>query len=139
VKNPSQNDYQRLLAFRTGVRRFLKWSEEQAKAAGLTPKQHQLLLSIRGHTDPRGPTIKEASEYLLLRHNSTVELVNRAEAGGFVRREQSDGDRRLVRLQLTPLGRERLQALSELTLEELKRYEPALAPVLYRLEGDAPS
>ena len=74
----NEEDYRRLLAFRTGVRRFLKWSERQARAAGLTPKQHQLLLAVRGHDDPRGPTIKEASEYLLLRHNSTVELVDRA-------------------------------------------------------------
>jgi DNA-binding MarR family transcriptional regulator len=135
VRNPSEEDYRRLLSFRSGLRRFLKWSEEQAKAAGLTPKQHQLLLAVRGHDDPRGPTIKEAAGYLLLRHNSTVELVNRAEAGGFIRREQSDGDRRMVRLKLTPVGEQRLRAISELTLEELKRYEPALAPVLYRLEG----
>src|SRR5207253_7349547 len=108
VKTPSQEEYRRLLAFRTGVRRFLKWSEKQARAAGLTPKQHQLLLAVRGHSDSRGPTIKEAAEYLLLRHNSTVELVNRAEAGGFVRRVQEDGDRRVVRLQLTPLGAQRL-------------------------------
>ena len=135
MRTPTEQDYQRLLAFRTGLRRFLKWSEEQARAGGLTPKQHQLLLAIRGHEDPRGPTIKDAAEYLLLRHNSTVELVNRAEGGGFVRREASDGDRRMVRLRLTPLGEQRLRAISELTLEELKRYEPALAPVLHRLEG----
>ena len=101
----NEEDYRRLLAFRTGVRRFLKWSERQARAAGLTPKQHQLLLAVRGHDDPRGPTIKEASEYMLLRHNSTVELVDRAEAGGFLKREQSTGDKRVVRLKLTPLVR----------------------------------
>ena len=132
----NEEDYRRLLAFRIGVRRFLKWSERQARAAGLTPKQHQLLLAVRGHDDPRGPTIKEASEYLLLRHNSTVELVDRAEAGGFLKREQSTGDKRVVRLKLTPLGEERLRGITKLTLEELKRYEPALGPILYRLESD---
>ena len=132
----NEEDYRRLLAFRIGVRRFLKWSERQARAAGLTPKQHQLLLAVRGHDDPRGPTIKEASEYLLLRHNSTVELVDRAEAGGFLKREQSTGDKRVVRLRLTPLGEERLRGITKLTLEELKRYEPALGPILYRLESD---
>ena len=137
MNDPSEEDYRRLLAFRTGLRRFLKWSEEQARSAGLTPKQHQLLLAIRGHDHPRGPTIKEAAEYLLLRHNSTVELVNRAEAGGFIRREQSDGDRRMVRLKLTPAGEQRLRAISEWTFEELKRYEPALAPVLDRLDNSA--
>src|SRR5439155_26769545 len=121
---PIEEEYRRLLTFRTGLRRFLRWSEEQARSAGLTPKQHRLMLAIRGHDDPRGPTIKEAADYLMLRHNSAVELVNRAEAGGFVRREPSDGDRRMVRLKLTPLGEERLEALSGITLEEPKRYEP---------------
>src|SRR5580698_5147383 len=49
-------DYEDLLALRTGLRRFLRWSEQQAETAGLTPSQHQLLLAIRGHTDERGPT-----------------------------------------------------------------------------------
>jgi DNA-binding MarR family transcriptional regulator len=129
VKRPSQDDYRRLLAFRTGLRRFVAWSEGQAKAAGLTPKQHQLMLAIRGHDDPRGPTIKDVADYLMLRHNSAVELVNRAEAAGFVRREQSDGDRRMVRLRLTARGQERLEALAGLTLEELKRYEPAISRI----------
>jgi DNA-binding MarR family transcriptional regulator len=129
VAKPSGEDYRRLLTFRTGLRRFLAWSEEQARGAGLTPKQHQLMLAIRGHDDPRGPTIKEAADYLLLRHNSAVELVNRAQAGGFVRREPSNGDRRMVRLKLTPLGDERLEALAGITLEELQRYEPILSPI----------
>jgi DNA-binding MarR family transcriptional regulator len=129
VRAPSEDDYRRLLAFRTGLRRFIAWSEAQARAAGLTPKQHQLMLAIRGHDDPRGPTIKEAADYMLLRHNSTVELVNRAEAGGLVRREPFDGDRRMVRLRLTPLGRQRLEALAGLAIEELKRYEPVISPI----------
>ena len=129
MRTPSEDDYRRLLAFRTGLRRFIAWSEAQARAAGLTPKQHQLMLAIRGHDDPRGPTIKEAADYMLLRHNSTVELVNRAEASGLVRREPSDGDRRMVRLRLTPLGRQKLEALAGLTIEELKRYEPAISPI----------
>ena len=58
--------YARLLALRTGLRHFERWSESQARAAGLTPAQHQLLLAIRGHGDPRGPTIGEVADYLLL-------------------------------------------------------------------------
>ena len=53
-------EYERLLDFRTGLRRFLRWSEQEAVAAGLTPAQHQLLLAIRGHRDPAGPTIGDA-------------------------------------------------------------------------------
>ena len=77
-------EYQHLLALRTGLRRFLHWSEEQAHAAGLTPSHHQLLLAVRGHDDPRGPTIGDIAGYLLLRHHSAVELAQRAEGLGLI-------------------------------------------------------
>lgn len=113
--------YARLLTLRTGLRRFLRWSEEQAAAAGLTPAQHQLLLAIRGHPDPRGPTVGELADYLLLRHHSTVGLVDRADAAGLVTRERDADDHRVVRLHLTEDGAERLEALSALHLQELER------------------
>lgn len=118
--------YVRLLALRTGWRHFERWSEAQARAAGLTPAQHQLLLAIRGHSDPRGPTIGEVADYLLLRHHSTVGLVDRADAAGLVTRSRSESDHRVVRLLLTDLGAERLEALSALHLEELVRLAPHL-------------
>jgi DNA-binding MarR family transcriptional regulator len=114
-------DYERLLEFRIGLRRFLHWSEEQATAAGLTPMQHQLLLAIRGHRDPRGPTIGEVAEMLLVRHHSAVGLVDRAEALGFVRRRPDRDDQRIVRLGLTASGSRRLGRLSARHLEELSR------------------
>jgi DNA-binding MarR family transcriptional regulator len=114
-------DYERLLEFRIGLRRFLHWSEEQATAAGLTPMQHQLLLAIRGHPDPRGPTIGEVAEMLLVRHHSAVGLVDRAEALGFVRRRPDRDDQRIVRLGLTASGSRRLGRLSARHLEELSR------------------
>lgn len=113
--------YARLLALRTGLRRFLRWSEQQAHAAGLTPAQHQLLLAIRGHDDRRGPTIGEVADYLLLRHHSVVGLIDRAEAAGLVRRVRDEQDHRVVRLRLTRAGAKRLEALSELHLDELRR------------------
>jgi DNA-binding MarR family transcriptional regulator len=113
--------YARLLALRTGFRRFERWSEQQARAAGLTPAQHQLLLAIRGHDDPRGPTIGEVADYLLLRHHSTVELVDRADAAGLVDRVRDGDDHRVVRLKLTDEGARRLEALSALHVEELER------------------
>ncbi len=70
-------DFARLLAFRTGLRRFLHWSDAQAKQAGLTGAQYQLLLAIRGQ-DGR-PSVGDVAAHLLLRHNSAVELVDRAE------------------------------------------------------------
>lgn len=122
-------DYQRLLEFRTGLRRFVQWSEEQAVAVGLTPAQHQLLLSIRGRTGTPGPTIGEVAEQLLLRHHSAVGLVDRAEVAGLVQRSPDPDDQRVVRLRLTALGARRLRQLSERHLEELARLRPVMESV----------
>src|SRR5207248_10991301 len=112
-----------------GLRRFLRWSEEQAQAAGVSPGQHQLLLAVRGHPDERGPTIGDVAEYLLLRHHSAVGLIDRAEAAGLVRRRQDRDDHRIVRLRLTPRGGETLHQLTAVMLEELARLSPHLRPV----------
>ena len=114
-------DYEDLLALRTGLRRFLRWSEQQAEAAGLTPAHHQLLLAVRGHPDRRGPTVGEVADYLLLRHHSAVGLVDRAVVAKLVKRVRDSEDHRVVRLQLTAAGSKRLEALSETSLEELGR------------------
>jgi DNA-binding MarR family transcriptional regulator len=113
--------YVRLLSLRTGLRHFQRWSEQQARAAGLTPAQHQLLLAIRGHGDPRGPTVGEVADYLLLRHHSVVGLVDRAESAGLVTRDRDPSDHRVVRLRLTATGAGRLERLSTLHLAELER------------------
>jgi DNA-binding MarR family transcriptional regulator len=117
-------EYRRLLDFRTGIRRFIHWSDEQAGAIGLTPAQHQLLLAIRGHDDPLGPTVGDVAKYLLLRHHSAVGLVDRAEAAGFVARHTDPADQRVVRLRLTQVGSRRLRQLSTLHFEELNRLAP---------------
>jgi DNA-binding MarR family transcriptional regulator len=114
-------EYERLLELRIGLRRFLHWSEEQASAAGITPPQHQLLLAIRGQRDPRGPTIGEVAEMLLIRHHSAVGLIDRAEAAGLVHRRADRDDHRVVRLSLTALGSRRLRRLSAQHLAELAR------------------
>lgn len=123
ASTPSLPDdaYARLLRLRTGLRRFERWSASQAEAVGLTPAQHQLLLAVRGHGDPAGPTVGDVAEYLLLRHHSTVGLADRAEAAGLIERHRDVQDHRVVRLRLTALGEERLAALSALHLEELER------------------
>lgn len=114
--------YTRLLTFRTRLRQFLQWSADQAKAAGLTPMQHQLLLAIRGHHDSRGPTVGDAAQYLLLRHHSAGELIRRAEAAGLVTRVRDSADQRVIRLQLTDEAAKRLESLTALHLEELQRF-----------------
>jgi len=113
------DDFARLLAFRDGLRRFLRWSEAQAREVGLTPKQHQLLLAIRGHGSP--PSIGDIAGHLLLRHNSAVELVDRAVAAGLVDRVDDPSDHRVVRLHLTEHGAESVAALAGAHLEELAR------------------
>lgn len=113
--------YTRLLTLRTNLRRFDRWSAEQAHSAGLTPMQHQLLLAIRGHPDRRGPTIGEVADYLLLKHHSAGELVHRAAAADLIRRVRDREDRRVVRLQLTGAGSACLESLTATHLEELER------------------
>lgn len=120
ARRPSQRDYEELLGFRTALRRFLRWSEEQAKAVGLTPAQHQLLLAIKGHPGEAAPTIGELSDYLVSKHHSVVELIDRAVDAGLVERRRDDADHRIVHLVLAPLGEERIEGLSRLHLEELK-------------------
>ena len=123
--NPvSDDDYAELLRFRDALRRFLHWSETQAKAAGLTPAQHQLLLAVRGHDGD--PTIGEIAEHLLLRHHSTVELVDRAERAGLVERFSDPGDGRVVRVRLSRLGQRRIEGLAALHVDELSRLQAGL-------------
>ncbi len=123
----TDEDYQRLLQFRTGLRRFLHWSEEQAGELGVTPGHHQLLLAVRGHGDDRGPTIGDLAHHLLLRHHSAVGLVDRAEAAGLVERVPDAEDARVVRVRLTGAGAEALARLSAAHLQELERLVPRLA------------
>lgn len=112
-------DFARLLAFRDGLRRFHRWSEEQAKGVGLTGAQHQLLLAVRGHGE--APSIGDVAEHLLLRHHSVVELVDRAVSAGLVERVGDARDQRVVRLVLTAAGKDRVAALAGAHLEELSR------------------
>jgi DNA-binding MarR family transcriptional regulator len=130
-------DYQRLLEMRTGLRRFLRWSEDQARGAGLTPAQHQLLLAIRGHPGPGGPSVSDVADYLLLRHHSAVGLIDRAEAAGLVRRTPDPESLSTVRLLLTPEGARRLEVLSELHLEELAHLAPTMHALWDALEQAA--
>jgi len=111
-------DYERLLDLRDELRRFLHWSEQEARAAGLPPAQHQLLLAVRGH---RGdPTIGELAAHLLVRHHSAVELVDRAQRAGLVERVVDPDDHRVVRVRLTAEGEDRLAGLAATHLAEIE-------------------
>ncbi|RUV37317.1 helix-turn-helix domain-containing protein, partial [Mesorhizobium sp. M7A.F.Ca.MR.148.00.0.0] len=97
----SQADYQRLSEFRYLIRRFLEFSQVQAEDAGLTPRQHQALLAIKGFPGGGPVTVGDLAERLRIRHHSAVELVNRLGEAGLVTRDQDKDDHRRVLLQLT--------------------------------------
>ena len=121
-------DYQALAEFRYQIRRFLHFSEQAARAAGLEPAQHQLLLAVKAHTG--GPTVGELAERLQIRHHSVVGLVDRLAEAGMVVRARANRDRRQVRVRLTRTGS---AVLRKLTIEhhaELGSAGHALAAAL---------
>src|ERR1700754_1467614 len=122
----TQRDYTSLLEFRTALRRFERWSEDQARLVGLTPAQHQLLLAVKGHPDHRGPTIGDVAAYLTVRHHSAVGLIDRTADAGLIARMRDSDDSRAVRITLTEAGADRIERLSELPLPELSRLAPIL-------------
>jgi len=125
-------DYQTLAELRYQIRLFLHFSEEAARAAGLEPRQHQLMLALKGL--PRGvrPRIGELAERLQIQHHSTVELVNRLSSGGYVKRRKGGDDRREVLLSLTPKGEKVLRDLSLHHRAELRMQGPALVAAMKR-------
>jgi DNA-binding MarR family transcriptional regulator len=139
TKRPTEPDYQSLAELRYQIRRFLHFSEQASRQAGLEPRQHQFMLALKGLPVGIRPRIGELAERLQIQHHSAVELVNRLAAGGYVRRQRGGEDRREVLLNLTLKG-ERL--LSELSLHhqvELRMRGPALVDALKRaMHGGSP-
>jgi len=136
ARRVSDADYARLLTVRSELRRFEGWSAEQAAAQGLTASQHQLLLAVRGHDEEVGPTISQAADYLLIRHHSAVELVDRTAKAGLIVRTRDAHDHRVVRLQLSDEGHRILEALSEAHLAELANLTPLFESLLEALHRD---
>jgi DNA-binding MarR family transcriptional regulator len=132
----TQQDFERLLEFRVTLRRFQRWSEDQAQEAGLTHVQHQLLVAIKGHPGETPPAIGDLAGYLLLRPHSTVELVDRAEAAGLVERMPDRDDGRVVRVGLTEAGDGILQKLTRAHLERLHELATVLDELVTRHERE---
>lgn len=137
-KTLTQRDFESLAEFRHQIRRFLHFSERAARDAGLEPRQHQLLLALKGLPASVRPRIGELAERLQVQHHSAVELVNRLESGGFVRRHRGIQDRREVLLELTARGEKVLRELSFYHREELKKAAPALLRTLSGLSPKRP-
>lgn len=127
---PTQKDYERLAQFRHALRCFMAFSEDAARAAGLTPKQHQALLAIKGTPAGADVTVGDLANQLLVRHNSAVELVNRLELNGLLVRHHDGRDARRALLALTPKGETALLELSAAHLEELRRAGPEISSIL---------
>ncbi len=130
-------EYRALAEFRYQIRRFLHFSETAARAAGLEPRQHQLLLALKGLPPGVEASIGVLAERLQLQHHSTVELVDRLEARGLVRRHRDPGDRRRVLVDLTGEGSGLLRGLSVHHRRELGAVGPALVRALERVAGEA--
>jgi DNA-binding MarR family transcriptional regulator len=123
-------DYQSLSELRYQIRRLLHFSEQAARDAGLEPRQHQLMLTLKGLPVGTRPRIGELAERLQIQHHSAVELANRLAADGYVKRHPGGEDRREVLLSLTPKGEKILRTLSIHHKDELRTQGPALVAAL---------
>lgn len=138
-KEISPSEYQALAEFRYQLRRFLRFSEEAARAIGLEPQQHQLLLALKGLPGERTATVGELAERLQIQHHSTVELIDRMVERNFLKRSRDENDQRRVIIRLTPYGEEVLRKLSLLHRTELRSTGPALVHTLMALINDEQS
>ena len=123
-------EYQGLARFRHALRAFVRFSEQAARAAGLTPAQHQLLLAVRGCEQGPPAPMAVVAEMLQLRLHSVVELADRAEARGLIERVVDPEDHRRVLLTLTREGQAKLAELSVLHRDELRRFRTVMGPLL---------
>ena len=125
-------DYQLLAGFRYHIRRFLHFSEQAARAAGMEPQQHQVLLALRAQPESHA-VVGALAEYLQIQHNTAVELIDRLEARGWVRRKRAAADRRQVVVEITFRGNAKLEKLTQSHLDELRRTGPDLVASLQSL------
>jgi len=132
-KTLSRDEYKALAEFRYQIRKYLRYMEEKARARGHNPRQYQLLLAIEGLPDGKEPTIKTLAERMQLNHNTTVELVDRCEQRGLLRRVRKDFDQRLVTLVPTPAGRRMMEEQASASRAELREIGPILFGSLQHL------
>jgi DNA-binding MarR family transcriptional regulator len=124
----TKEDFEALARFRFGIRRYLRFSEETVRRHGTTPQQYQLLLALKGFPGRDWAVVRELADRLQLRHHSVVELINRAQVEGLVRRDADPDDARAVRVELTDRGEQLLDRLSALHRDELRRMDTILTP-----------
>ena len=134
LQSIKDQDYQSLAEFRYQIRRFLHFSEQAVRAAGLEPQQHQLLLALRALAASSKPaSIGALAELLQIQHHSAVELVDRLVDRCFVTRSRAPSDRRQVLIHLTARGEAELEKLAVCHMDELQKNGPALVAALETL------
>jgi len=126
-------DYRALAAFRHEIRKFIAFSEQAARDAGIEPQQHQLLLAVRGLPESMRPTIGAIAERLCVQHHTAVALVDKLELRGLILRERSEADRREVLLRVTYAGEALLRTLSALHRLQLETVGPNMVRALERV------
>jgi DNA-binding MarR family transcriptional regulator len=131
----SEERLRSLADFRYEMRKFLSFSEMASERRGIGAQQYQLMQVIAAMPDGRQPSISYLAERMILRHNSTVELVDRAERAGLVRREHDEKDLRRSLVLLTAQGRELLEQLVAEHLTELAPKSEHLIEALRRLQN----
>jgi DNA-binding MarR family transcriptional regulator len=130
-------DYAALAQFRYQLRTFLAFSEAAAQRAGLTPQQHQALLAIKGFSGREAASVGDIARFLLVRHHTAVELVDRMAKLKLIGREADPRDARRVLLKLTAKGEQKLRSLSRIHLDELRAAAPALGNILRSFRAKA--
>lgn len=130
----SRQDYIALARFRHALRVFQRFSEDAARAAGVTPAQHQLVLAVKGWSRPEPPSVSDIADQLQLRTHSTVELVRRAEQADLVTTHVDTRDHRRQLLEVTGHGDQLLASLSALHRDELRRFRAEMNDILEELE-----
>jgi DNA-binding MarR family transcriptional regulator len=126
-------EYQALAELRRRIRKFVHEGDAVASAAGLEPQQYLLLLMIRGIPEGQEATVSNLAERLVLKHHSVVELIDRLETHGYVRRNRSREDRRSVLVSLLPRGEKILQDVAQHRIGELRATGAALVNAISSL------
>jgi DNA-binding MarR family transcriptional regulator len=126
-------EYRALAELRYRIRHFMREGDAKARAVGLEPQQYLMLLAIRGLPEGREATIQTLAERLALKHHSAVELVDRLEANGYVRRTRSRDDRRRVFVTLLPRGERLLEQVAQNRISELRTSGEALVGAIEAL------
>lgn len=121
AKEITSAEYRALAELRYLLRKFVREGDSVARSTGLEPQQYLLLLAIRGLTDGEEATIRALADRLALKHHSAVELIDRLESHGYVRRSRSRDDRRRVLVALLPRGEKLLEQVARHRIGELHR------------------